>query len=107
MKTMRPFGAWAFGAILASSPLVGAEPQSAEPAGLLKAVEEANQRLARVEKRLDAILRSGWEYRFLQYNLLANTKQEVDQLGREGWEFIGISEREGFMFKRRLPPNGR
>lgn len=107
MKRVRTRSGVLLCATLVMGQLAWAEPPPGDNADLARALEETNQRLTGVQQRLDALLRSGWEYRTVQYNLLANTREEVEQLGRDGWELVGVSEREGFVLKRRILPAAR
>jgi hypothetical protein len=69
-------------------------------AGRLAEIQASIQQL---ERRLNRLLDSGWEYRFLARNRFSDLVQQTNHLGAEGWELVAVTQDEGFIFKRRLP----
>ena len=73
-------------------------PQVVQVQGLGEVIDA----LERVERKLDRLLSSRWEYLFVQRNRLENISNRVKLLGQEGWELVTITVEEGFVFKRRV-----
>lgn len=70
--------------------------------GKANRLAEMTTSLRTLEQRLDNLLHSGWEYRFLARNRFGTIQAEIESLGKEGWELVAVTEEEGFVFKRRL-----
>jgi len=58
--------------------------------------------LNRLQRQLERLLHSPWEYRLLQPNRFENSVEQLNVLGKEGWELVGVSPEAGFIFKRRV-----
>ncbi len=56
-----------------------------------------------LQRQLDSLLHSTWEYKALRINRFGDFDKQVASLGREGWELVGVTIEEGFIFKRRIP----
>lgn len=82
---------------------------SGQPAVVrVEGLERVVDALARVERKLDQLLSSRWEYRLVRHNRLNETfstdavAELSASLGRDGWELVGATDEGGFIFRRRV-----
>lgn len=83
-----------------------APPQTVRIEGL----EQVIGLLQRIDRGIDRLAQSQWEYRTVQRNRLGSTRlgenieRQIQALGRDGWELVGVTVEEGYIFKRRVVP---
>jgi len=91
--------------LMLSSPLM-AQQKEVPAIVQVQGLDEVLATLQRLERNMQQLLTSHWEYRFLQRNRLDQLNDEVpaqlDRLGRQGWELVNVSVQEGFLLKRRI-----
>ena len=108
----KPIGAAAalLAAALASAaaPALAQQTLTGQPATVrVEGLEQVVDALRQVERKLDLLLQSRWEYRAVQRNRLddfGDLGDAVTALGRDGWELVSVNVEEGYLFKRRVLP---
>ena len=76
----------------------------------IEGLEQVLALLQKIDRGINRLAQSQWEYRTLQRNRLGssrlgeNVKQQIQAMGRDGWELVGVTVEEGFIFKRRITP---